>query len=217
MLTFSYAPACVSLSLVPTLSSPFLFVSAAFFAHNVAVVQASHRGTWLNFPSTFLPLFLPLISPHLSSSSLSPLLSSPFLPLLHPHPQFNPPPSLPSTPLFPYSQMCLSFLLLMAAHDGNETAKHALPAGIIFTKHTVGQNRKKKAPACCVSRLEKSHSNSVRLEKPNWSAVHNYFPSPNLFSCFLSLHCPLSPASRSLFFSLSCSFALLTVATQHWK
>lgn len=60
--------------------SPSRLVSAAFLAQSVAVVRASHRGTGLNFPSTSLPLFLPLISPHLSCSSLPLLLSSPSFP-----------------------------------------------------------------------------------------------------------------------------------------
>lgn len=42
VLAFSYVPSCVSRSLVPTLSFPSLFVSAAFFAQSVAAVQASH-------------------------------------------------------------------------------------------------------------------------------------------------------------------------------
>lgn len=73
-----------------------------FFAQSVAAVQASHRGTRLNFPSTFLPLFLPLISPHLSSSS--PLLSFFFLPPSSPS-THQPP--LPQASVFPRPDGCL--------------------------------------------------------------------------------------------------------------
>lgn len=108
VLAFSYVlSSCVSRSLVPTLSSPSLFVSAAFLAQSVAAVQASHQGTRLNFPSTFLPLFLPLVSPHLSSSSLSPLLSCFFSPSSSPSAHQTPPHTrLPIYSSFPYA--CLS-------------------------------------------------------------------------------------------------------------
>ena len=66
------------------------------------------------------------------------------------------------------------------------------------------------AQACCVSRLEKSHSDSVRLENPNRTlTVRNYFPSPApIFplSLTLSLSLSLSHTSRSLVFSLKLQF-----------
>lgn len=43
VLAFSSVPSCVSRSLIPTLSSPSLFVSVALLAQSVAVVQASHE------------------------------------------------------------------------------------------------------------------------------------------------------------------------------
>ena len=52
------------------------------------------------FPSALLPLFLPLISQCLSSSSLSSLLSS-FFNSLHPHPSINQPPPTPLTHIYP--------------------------------------------------------------------------------------------------------------------
>lgn len=112
----------------------------SLFAQSVAVVQASHRVTRLSFPSTILPLFLPLISPHLSSSSLSPLSSSFFFLVFIPIHSSTPPPSLPQLfPHLPHASVSLPLLLLMEVKQQN-----ALPTGIIFTKHTVGQNRRGK-------------------------------------------------------------------------
>lgn len=65
-------------------------------------------------PSYFSTSLLQLSSP---ASVLS------FFYPLHSHRQFNPSPPLPSTPLFSHSQVYLSFLLLMAARVGNQTAK----------------------------------------------------------------------------------------------
>lgn len=191
MLAFSYVPSCVSRSLVPTLSSPSLFVSAAFFAQSVAAVQASHRGTRLNFPSTFLPLFLPLISPHLSSSSLSPLLSSFFFsPSSSPSTHQPPPtPIHPSIPPLPHASVS-------PPPDGclcsSETAKYPPRRHYIHKAHRRPKKKENMAPACCVSHLEKSHSNSVRLENLNQTlTVCNYFPSPTPIF-LLSLTPPLS-------------------------
>lgn len=163
MLTFPYIPSCVSRSLIPTLSSPSLFVSAAFFAQSIAVVQASHRGTRQNFPSTFLPLFLPFISPRLSSSSLSLLVSS-FISHIHPHPFINPPTLI--YPCIPDSHMPLSLLILMAALVRSETGKSPPHRHHIHKAHRGPKQAEKTALACCVSCLEKSHTNSVRKKKP---------------------------------------------------
>lgn len=100
-------PPCVSHSLVPTLSSPSLFVSA-LFALSVALVQASHRGTRLNFPSTSPPLRLPLSFLHISPPALFPstcvlLFFSFFFFCILPPNHTSPPTPLPNfySPYFP--------------------------------------------------------------------------------------------------------------------
>lgn len=105
MLAFSYAPACVSRSHIPTLSSPYLFVSAAFFR--------SERCCGTGLPSRNKAEFSIHISasvpPSYFSTSLLQLsfctsvLSFFFFYPLHHHPQFNPPPPLPSTPFSSHS------------------------------------------------------------------------------------------------------------------
>lgn len=72
-------PLVLSRSSFPALSSPSLFVSAAFFAQSIAVVWASHRGTRQHFPSTF-PASLP---PSYFSVSLLQLF------FFHFHPPFS--------------------------------------------------------------------------------------------------------------------------------
>lgn len=77
--------------------------------------------------------------------------------------------------------------------------QNALPADIIFTTHTVGQNRGgEMALACSVSRLEKSHTNSIQQKNPNQTqTVRNYFPNTYFLAFFQSIaptlpHIPLA-------------------------
>lgn len=153
VLAFSYVSSCVSRSLVPTLSSPSLFVSA-FFAQSVAVVRASHRGTRQNFPSTFLPLFLPLISPQLSSSPFSQLISSFFFSFFLSEQHINPTTTTTIRPTrFPPFLHTLTCVLLMAARVRSETAKcpprrHCIHKAHRRPKQREGGGRKKKNISC---------------------------------------------------------------------
>lgn len=131
ILAFSHIPSCISRSLVSTLSSPSVFVSAAFFAQSIAAVQASHRGTRQSFHPYFC-LCSSLLFHHSSPLALLLLFSSLFLPPIFIPVHISTLP-LSSTRVSP----------TVSPHpDGCSCSKqqNAFPADIIFTKHTVGQN-----------------------------------------------------------------------------
>lgn len=95
-------PLVLSRSPFPALSSPSLFVSAAFFAQSIAVVRASHRGTRQHFPSTF-PASLP---PSYFSASLLQLFFSTSI-LLFPSAYTSPSTRLTISTLSPISPLIL--------------------------------------------------------------------------------------------------------------
>lgn len=165
------------------------------------------------FPSTSLPLLLAFYSTAFLlqlSFTASVLL---FSPVIY---SSTPPPPLSSTHVPPCSHMPLSLLILMASLVRSKAAKRLPHRHHIRTTHRGPKHREKMALPCCVSHLAKSHTNSARQKNPNQTrnSMQLFSPTP-IFWLFSSL--TLFPASHSLFFSLSCSFALLTVATQHWK
>lgn len=150
------------------------------------------------FPSTSLPLLLAFIPPRFSSSSLSLLLSSFFSPLIYS--STPPPPPLSSTHIPPCSYMPLSLLVLMASLVRSKAAKRRPPhRHHIRRTHRGPKHGEKMALPCCVSHLEKSHTNSARQKNPNQTqnSMQLFSPTPIFW---LSSSLTLFPASHSLFF-----------------
>lgn len=150
-----------------------------------------HPHSCLCFYTSFLQLFFP------------PLLSSFLLLHIHTLPHVYPHISLSCIPPSP--------LILVAALDQSGTA-NALPVDPIFRKHTLFQTQREW---CWFAALAIYRNPILTLfnRKTLPQPCTITFPSP----IFLIPLTPLLSTSHPPLFSLSCSFALLTVATQHWK
>lgn len=170
----------------PPFSSPSLFACAAFICSEHCCGTGVPPRNKAEF-SILVPVILPLLSPPA-------LHSCPPFPSFFPHPHFSPPtihPSLPHAAVSALPDGCSCSMW-----NSKMPSPQALQSQSTLSAKT---EERKNASACSVSHLEKSHSNAVWLENPNWSTVHNYFPSLTPIF-FLSLTPSLSPASHLLFF-----------------